>query len=382
MTNDEFKTELEEIRSNIEKAESETELETLNAQMDDLEARKQQALEEAKAEAELRTAVAEGEVETRSIKTFEEEVTTVKTIDEIRASQEYVDAYADFIRTGSDRECRSLLTELAEGTVPVPAIVSDFINNAWEKLVISARANEMFVPGIVRVPYEVSATDAGVHTEGGEALSAEDLVLGTVDLTPATIKKWIKVSDEALAMSSADLLRYVIDEITYKIFQFLDGAAVAAIGASSLTAQVEKAFGFDSIFAGLAELADGAANPVVILNKSVFFNGFLALKDDANRPIYNVVMENGKPRYYLNGVEVLFSSSMGDDTSTPGEVYALVGDMSGLTINYVDGRDVKIITDPYSLAELDLVKIVGSIKVGIGVTKPGYFAAIAVPAES
>lgn len=382
MTHDEFKTELEEIRSNIEKAESVEEIETLTSQMDDLEARKQEALDAAKAEAELREAVAEGEIETRTITTFDEEVNPVKTIDEIRASQEYVDAYANWIRTGSDREVRSLLTELAEGTVPVPAIVSDFINNAWEKLVISARASEMFVPGIVRVPYEVSATDAGVHTEGGEALSPEDLVLGTVDLTPTTIKKWIKVSDEALAMSSADLLQYVIDEITYKIFQFLDGASVGAIGSSSLTAAVEKDFGFDSIFAGLAELADGAVNPVVILNKAVFFNGFLALKDEADRPIYNVVTENGKPSYYLNGVEVLFSSAMGTDTTTPGEVYAIVGDLSGLTINYVDGRDVKIITDPYSLAELDLVKIVGSIKVGIGVTKPGYFAAIAVPQES
>ena len=240
----------------------------------------------------------------------------------------------------------------------------------------------MFVPGIVRVPYEVSATDADVHEEGAEAPSAEDLVLGTVDLTPATIKKWIKVSDEALSMSSADLLRYVIDEITYKIFQFLDQSVVGAIEASSLTASVDKELGFDSIFAGLAELADGAANPVVIMNKAVFFNGFMSLKDDANRPIYNIVSENGAPRYYLNGVEVLFSSAMGTDTTTPGEVYAIVGDMAGFTINYVDGRDVKIITDPYSLAEEDMVKIVGSIKVGAGVTKPGYFAKIAVADES
>lgn len=382
MNKEDFKTELEEIRSNIEKAESVEEIETLTAQMDDLEARKQQALDEAKAEAELRTAVAEGEVETRSITTFDEEVTPVKTIEEIRASQEYVDAYANWIRTGSDREVRSLLTELAEGTVPVPSIVSDFINNAWEKLVISARANEMFVPGIVRVPYEVSATDADVHEEGADPLDPETLVLGTVDLTPVTIKKWIKVSDEALAMSSADLLRYIIDEITYKIFQFLDNASVGAIGSSALTAAVDKEFGWDSIFAGLAVLADGAANPVAIMNKAVFFNGFLSLKDDANRPIYNIVSENGTPRYYINGVEVLFSSAMGTDTTTPGEVYAIVGDLSGLTINYVDGRDVKIITDPYSLAEYDLVKIVGSIKVGAGVTKPGYFAKIAVADES
>lgn len=382
MTNEEFTTELEEIRSNIEKAETVEQIDELTAQMTDLEQRKQQALAEAKAEAELREAIATEEVETRTIKTFEEEVTSVKTIEEIRASQEYVDAYADYIRTGSDRECRSLLTELVDGTVPVPSIVSDFINTAWEKLTISARASEMFVPGIVRVPYEASASAAGYHTEGGDAIDPENLVLATVDLTPGTIKKWIKVSDEALAMSSADLLKYIVDEITYQIFLKLDATAVGIIGSSSLTASVEKALGFDSIFAGLAELADGATNPVVIMNKATFFNGFLSLKDDANRPIYNVVTENGKPQYFLNGVEVLFSSAVGSDTTTPGEVYAIVGDLGGLTINYVDGRDVKIITDPYSLAELDLVKVVGSIKVGLGVTKPGCFAAISVPAES
>lgn len=384
MNIDEFKTEIEEIRSQLEQANSAEEIDALNARMDELEARKAEVIAEAKAEAEKRAAIADGEIETKSLDIeIPKEESNMKTLDEIRSSQEYLDAYANYFKTGSDREVRSLLTELAEdygGTVPVPTLVSDLIATNWTKLGIASRCSEMFVPGLVVVPYEGRASGASVHEEGGDAPDEEFLEIGKITLIPQTIKKWLKVSDEALTMSSADLMRYVVDEITYRIMLNIDNDVVYKIANtidSALVADVYKDLNWDSVFAGLGLLGDEAGTPVAIMNRATFFNGFLALADQNERPIYDIVSQNGAPTYYINGVEVLFSSELSSyEDASDGERWLIVGDLKGYTNNYPDGRDVKIITDPYSLAEYDLVKVVGSCKVAGAITKPGCFAAL------
>jgi HK97 family phage major capsid protein len=384
MNNEEFTTELEEIRSNIEKAETVEEIDALNAKMDDLETRRKEALDAAKEAQEMRDAVASGEIETRTIETeVTQEETHMKTLEEVRSSAEYMEAFADYMRTGSDKECRALLTELVSGgSVPVPTETANQIATNWTKLGIASRCSILNVPGIVKIPVEASAEDALIHEEGAAAGKEEALVLSSITLVPQTIKKWITISDEALAMSAADLMKYIVDEITYRVLLYLDNKVVTTIKgeAGGLVADVEKSLGWDSIFAALAALGDDVVNPVAIMKRETFFNGFLSLADEQSRPIYDVVTTNGEPKYFINGVEVIFSSAL-DDASTADNVYAIVGDLSGFTINYVDGQNVKFITDPYSLAEKDLVKVVGSIKAGLGVSKAGAFARLVVASE-
>lgn len=103
------------------------------------------------------------------------------------------------------------------------------------------------------------------------------------------------------------------------------------------------------------------------MSKKVYFNTFMALKDLSDRPIYNVVSENGRPSYYINGVEVIFDNTLSDDE-------IIVGDLNGIIMNLPDGRGVSFVTDPYSLAEADKVKIVGKMYAGIEVVRDGYFA--------
>ena len=45
---------------------------------------------------------------------------------------------------------------------------------------------------VVCETFEVDADPAAIHTEGAAAPEAENLILGIVDLTPVSIKKWIK----------------------------------------------------------------------------------------------------------------------------------------------------------------------------------------------
>ena len=160
----------------------ETEVRSINEEL----ANREKAAAE---KAEVRELVAEGEGETRN--EFKEEKKEM-TIDEIRSSHEYNEAFAEYIKTEKDDECRAILkTTLASGQVPVPTYVEDRIRTNWDKLGIMRRVRKTFVKGILKVGFELSATGATVHTEGAAAPDDETLTFGVVSLTPASIKKWI-----------------------------------------------------------------------------------------------------------------------------------------------------------------------------------------------
>ena len=134
---------------------------------------------------ELRMAVAKGEgVTINETKESEKKM----TVDEIRSSKEYTNAFAEYIKTEDDTECRALLTENVSGTVPVPTYVEDVVRTAWERDGITSRVRKAYVKGNIKVGFEISSTGATVHTEGGEAVSEETLVLGTVSIIPSNIK--------------------------------------------------------------------------------------------------------------------------------------------------------------------------------------------------
>ena len=130
-------------------------------------------------------------------------------INEIRNSKQYIDAYAEYIKSGDATECRALLSENAtNGTVAVPELVYDIVKTAWEREGIMSRVRKSYIRGNLKVGFEISGTDATVHAEG-VAVDEESLVLGVVNLVPASIKKWISISDEALDLSGEAFLQYI-----------------------------------------------------------------------------------------------------------------------------------------------------------------------------
>ena len=172
---------------------------------------------------DIRAAVAAGSGTT--VETFEkkEEERKDMTLEEVRALPAYVEAYKKYIITNDASECRAIITENApesthgSGPVPVPTIVDSFVQTAWERDGIMSRVRRTFIRGNLRVTFERSADPAVVHLEGAENPAEETLTLGQVEMIPANIKKWITITDEALAMGGEEFLRYVYDEITYQI---------------------------------------------------------------------------------------------------------------------------------------------------------------------
>ena len=162
-------------------------IDSLTAEVEELESRKLEI------EAEVEQRKREAEEALISAEEIEKPIEERKMENiEVRNTKEYIDAYADYIRTGKDMECRALLTENVSGTVPVPEFCYDIVKNAWEKEGIMNLVRKSYLKGNLKVGFEISGGDATVHTEAANsAVSEEELVLGIVQLTPVSIKKWI-----------------------------------------------------------------------------------------------------------------------------------------------------------------------------------------------
>lgn len=328
--------------------------------------------------AEIRNAVAHGEgiVERK----FETEEKKEMTVEEIRNSAEYVNAYADYIKSGDDKECRALLTTNASGgVVPVPVLVDQIVRTAWEKNEFTARLRKTNFRGNLKVAFERSADPAYVHTEGTTAPTEEALTLGIVEMIPANIKKWITISDEAIALGGEAFLRYVYDELTYQIIKKLVSLCVADVVGASLAHSstavgvpvVQAAPGINTIATAAANLSDEATNICVVLNRltDVEFRAAYAAGNFAVDPY------DGLPRVYTSALPA-YSTASATDT------YAIVGDLSAIQVNYPEGEDVVLKYDDLSLAEKDMVKIVGRQYVAHKITAPGRLVKVTKPAAS
>ena len=371
-----------EIKAEIDNADAEK-LDSLNEELTALETRKKEI------EMEVRKSDMKAVAEGAGVVISKAEVKEERTLDSVRSSEAYVDAFAEYLKTGDDRECRALMTDLVSGgSVPIPTVIDDYINTAWENARILSRVRRTNIKGTAKYPFEYSATGAFAHTEGAAvaANTEEQLVLGTVSIEPKMLKKWITITDEVIALKGQAFLDYVWDEIEERIFELADATLIAAIkaapaaattSAAGVRALTPSAIDANTIFNALAELKNAANNPVAIMNKQTYFNDFMSLTDLQGRPIYDIVSANGRPSYYINGVEVIFDNTLA--TGTNAEI--IVGDLRGAIANFPDGEQVKFVNDPYSLAEQDKVKVVGKMYVGIGVVRDGYFCKITVTPE-
>ena len=369
MNIDEINTRLAAIASEMNADGAD--LDALTAEVDQLQARKQELADAETARRALADKIATDAVDVTVIASTEDHEQEERNMDnfEVRKSHAYEMAYVDYLKSGmkNDTQCRSLLTENVSGSVPVPVSLDDAIQTAWEQDKITSRVRKLFVRGNLKVGFEVSSTGAVVHEEGDGAIDEETLVLGTVTLIAQSVKKIITISDEAID-SNETILRYIQDELVYQIVKKIASeivAAIAAAPAASTTsavgvAQVEaSALALDTIAQGIAQLV-GAQDIVLLMNPATWA-AFKALAANASYG-YDP----------FEGFEVIFTNDLKSFASaSEDDVVIVIGDLKGVTANFPNGEGVQIKIDDKSMAEYDLVKIVGREFVGIGVTGPG-----------
>lgn len=334
---------------------SEEILAELSAELDMIEERKNIIKAEAE---EKRTAMEEvlaGEGEVIEEKQEDRKMSDVK---EIRSSKEYLDAWVEYQKGRANEEQRALLTTNAgeNGTIAVPTYVEERIHTAWENNEIMRRIRKTYFKGNLKVGYEESADGAQIHTEGGNAVTEENLVIGFIELVPVTLKKLVRYSSEVMAMAGQSFVDYIFDEIEYQIVKKAEEQAVYQITDSDL-AELYTAAGSAMTTAdviGAEGLLGGeASNPVLITTRA----RAAALKAAALSAQYGY-----DP---FDGLEVLYV-----DGTALGSMLGIVVDLSGVQANFPDGDQPKFVFDEYTEAPADIVRVIGRLMVGIALVAP------------
>ena len=401
---------LEEKQELIKSATTEEELEARMAEIQ--EAEKEEVAEEIKEEPEKEVEKEEvkeeitPEEERKLLKDFEnieQRSVQVKPIErkgevkmeEKRNSKEYINAYAEYVKTGlvkdytMKEEERALLTTNTTNTgnvVEVPDLVYDIVKTAWEREELMARVRRVSVKGNLKVQFEVSGSDASVHTEGGDAVSEEQLILGVVTLIPASIKKWISVSDEVIDMRGEEFLRYVYDELTYRIAKKAANILVGKIAALPQSLSANGAGVYDTVSANkittapamatvstaIGNLSDETAEYTIVMNKLTYAN-FKAIQ-----------YANGYGADPFEGIKVVFNNTLpAYDAANAGAVYMIVGDFRhGSLANYPEGDGIALKYDDKTLMTADLVRILGRKFAAVEAVADKSFTLIAKPGSA
>lgn len=300
------------------------------------------------------------------------------TNEEIRSGNAYAAAFLNAWRTGDETEARALLTTAgASGQIPVPTQLETEIRTAWEEHVLLSEVKHSYFRGDVKIGFELSATGASIHVEGTAAPEEETVTMGIVTLSAQNIKKWITVSDEALENTTVDTVGYLYKEIAHKIVEkaeeILIGKITAAPDTSDAThagvpALKAAAIAADTVVSAVSLLAGQAKNLRLVMNRATY-PAFVAVALAANYAID--VFDGLKERIVFSDALPAFSAA------SDGNTYAIVGDFAnGAQANFPKGDTVTIKVDDMSLAEKDLVKIVGREPVGLGVVAVNHFVKI------
>ena len=358
---------LEQIETR--KAEIESLLNDENADLDALQT-EIEALEQRKAEIKVEIenrkslidAVIKNGVETAKVEERKNEMSNM----EVRNTKAYIDAFANYIKTGKDAECRALLTENVEGMIPVPEFVETIVAETLKESKILSRIRKSYVRGNVKVPFEYNAPIAEAHTEGGEAIQPENLQIGFVKMAPETWKKLVPLSDESIDLQTGEaLVRYVYDEIARGIVKAREKAVLDAILAAPQVATAEKpSVAKTGVAKGAitdiinAEALTGAAaeDLVVLINKAdhAFYKGLQMGASYAVDP--------------FDGMEVI---------KTEYATVPVVGDLRGVLENFVRGNeDIQMKYDDKTEMASDLVNILGRLPSAIAVVGDKFFAKV------
>lgn len=363
MTIEQVEARMAEIETELNSEDAD--LEALKAEVDGLTARKAAIKAAAEEKRALLEKVANSKI--APVAKVEEERKENKVETEIRNSKAYINAYAEYVKTGDDREARALLTEnVSGGVLPVPSFVGDIIAEEFSRSEILDRISKNYVRGNFKQPFEYGAPIAVAHTEGGDAVTEEALLLGFVEMKPTTWKKWVAVSDETLDNYNGEaFLRYIYAEIARGIRKAREKAVIDAILAAPQTATSSRpsvaktgsaAGAISDIIDAIALLGDAAEDLVVIVSKSDYA-AYKTLQLQAN---YGV-----DP---FDGLTVIKSNY----ATVP-----IVGDLRGVMENFNRGEDdVQIKLDDVTRKKEDIVEILGRQPSAIAVVGDKFFAKV------
>ena len=250
---------------------------------------------------------------------------------------------------------------------PISVVLRNFMSKSGEELELTTRMNGPAVKAAqVSFIFETMLVDP---------VSEESLILGTVDILPESIKKWIAISDEVVSLRGEEFLRYIYDELAYQIAKKAADEMIARIiacGTASTTTcpgvpvYTATVASVGLVAQALSQLSDEAANPTIVMNKASW--GSFKAAQAANGYLYDP----------FEGLPVVFNNSLPAlGTAATGATWMIVGDFEqGALANLPNGDGISFKFDEMTLATNDLIRVIGREFVGLGVVAPNAFVKV------
>ncbi len=341
-------------------------LTAINAELDAIEERKREIKTQAEERAKAVQEVLEMPAADPIIEKREEKKMTDR---EYRNTPEYIDAYVAYLKTGDPAEFEKRMPAPAGssvvmsenaigGNIAVPTYVEDKINATWENNELLRRVRRMAVKGNVKIGVETSATGAVIHSEGGDAITPEELVITYVNLVPEYVKKLVKVTHTVLELTGTSFIDFLYDEIEYELAKKICEEIENKLDVSGLvntSYAAGESLTTADIIAAEGEL-EGDANPVLITSRT----NAAALKAAALGANYGYDPFDGLDVIYMNG----FGSGAG-------LTLGYLVDPSAIVVNFPDGGEPKFIFDEFTEADANIVRIVGRLAMACAVVAQG-----------
>ena len=354
MTSEELETRKAEIATLVDSDDAD--LDALTEEVRSINSELQERRDAEIKKAELRNAVATDDLG-ETIENIEsiQERKNMKTLEEIRSSHEYNVAYANYIKTNNDAECRAMLTELTD--------------DAWERARLLEKVRKTYFKGVVKQSFELSASDAVIHAEGSPAPSEESLQLGIVSMVPSTIKKWISVSTESVeyGMGGEGFLDYIYDELTYRVAKKVQDSIITYIMTAPTTATLASpsvaevsvtALALADLYVAMGKLSPEAQNLTAVMSR------------ETEALIRGLQLSANYPVDPLAGCDIVYAN-------VPNGI--IIGDFGyGAQVNLPDGDAIRILRDDYTLATEDLVKFIAHKSVSGGIVADKAFVRIKI----
>ena len=303
----------------VEKAkESKAELLERKKELEELEARKQTALD-------LQAGIVQGTViETKPIIKEERTMENLQNV----ASVEYRNAYLNNLRGMATPEERAAIT----AATVIPTIT---LNKIVEKLeqtsVLYNKITVLNIPGNVSIPVENAKNDASWVAMATASNDSADS-FAAVTLGAFKLIKTIEITADVMSMSIDAFESFVVAALAKKMSKAVENAILNGAGTTQPTGLLKAGeitatetwtaagMTYDDLMKIIAKLPTSYhPNATFVTNRDVFFKVIHGMKDEQKRPIVKQEQEGGA-RYTIFGYPVVLNDYVGANTLLFGDL--------------------------------------------------------------
>jgi len=251
----------------------------------------------------------------------------------------------------------------------IPQVTAnEIIKKMYEVSPILQKCRIFHVPGMLKIAYEGTNTEAALHTELA-SITADSDTLVSVSLTGYEITKLIRASRATLAMTIPAFEQFIVEIIGENIARKIEKYIFTGTGSSQPGGVSTAGKGTNGAYASGTDLVSVAAastfadtdvetaygllgdgyerNAVWTMSKATFFAYYYPLMNLSKNHL--VTFSNGK--YYILGCEVYFTGSL-----TKGLAY--LGDFSYIICNFA--QDITVVKSEHSGLSANAVDYLGS----------------------